>query len=957
MSMEVGRIDLGLDINQKSFNRQLYGIAGGAEKSAKSAFSGLGSKIGFALGIAAVASFTKSCLSLGSSLTEVRNVVDTVFPKMNGQVNGFAVNAMNQFGLSETVAKKYMGTLGAMSKSMGFSEQAALSMAEGVTGLSGDVASFYNLSSDEAYTKLKSIWTGETESLKELGVIMTQTNLDQYAMNNGFGKTTSSMDEQTKTMLRYQYVTSALSAAQGDFAKTSDSWANQVRVLSLRFDSLKATLGQGFINLLTPLVQGLNALISKLQSAANAFKTFTELVTGKKIETSTGAVADSALGAAENILGMGDAAETSAKKAAKSLMGFDQINSLTSQSSTKATTSSASVTQTETATGTTTVSDTDSSLLKAFDGFKGKIQPTIDALDGLKKALKPIGEFAFANVKSFYKDFLVPVGTWALGEGIPGLVNALSDLLSDIDWPKLSGAVESLNKAVAPLAIAVGTGFVKFVKDLAKFLKPALATTIDLLADSISAIADIAGDANPKDFEDLGYGIGIVGTALAGIKIVSGLPAFLLRTGSGLKAIASGLSNLAYMNPVVLPALFDTLGLTEWLDELYAELPEWATNLWEGFWNVIEDMLISVFNFDQTTGLVKEMIDTFKEAFDADDDKWYEIGANIIKGIFLGIAGIISAPIEVVYDFFSSMIKSICDTFGIASPAKKMKPYGEYIMLGILGGFTDKIGEWKTSIATWGKSAMTTVGTWGKDIWGSFKGGFTNVGTWFSTKFDSGYLGMKSAFSGTKTWAQNRYDDITGIFSSIPDWFKTKFTEAWTNVKNVFSTGGKIFDGIKDGIADTFKAVVNGLINGINKIIKTPFEKMNSMLNTIRDVSVLGMKPFKSLWSNNPLSIPQIPALAQGGYVGANQPQLAMIGDNKREGEIVSPESKLQQMAIDAVRMAGGGGLSEEVLYRVMARVFKEYMHFYIGDEDLAKHVNRGNDMLDLRFNPVKGGA
>ena len=94
---------------------------------------------------------------------------------------------------------------------MGITGQAALDMAEDVTGLTGDVASFYNLGTDEAYTKLKSIWTGETETLKDLGVVMTQTNLDQYALNNGFGKTTAKMTEQEKVMLRYQYVTSALS--------------------------------------------------------------------------------------------------------------------------------------------------------------------------------------------------------------------------------------------------------------------------------------------------------------------------------------------------------------------------------------------------------------------------------------------------------------------------------------------------------------------------------------------------------------------------------------------------------------------------------------------------------------------------------------------------------------------------------------------------------------------------
>ncbi|MDF2906842.1 MAG: hypothetical protein K0R34_2163 [Herbinix sp.] len=949
MSMEVGRIDLGLDVNKKDFNRQLYGIAGGAEKDVKKAFSGLGAKIGITLGGAAVVSFVKSSLDLGSALSEVQNVVDTVFPSMNNQVNNFAQNAMEQFGLSETVAKKYIGTLGAMSKSMGFSEQASLSMSQAVAGLSGDVASFFNMTSDEAYTKLKSIWTGETESLKELGVVMTQTNLENYAMNNGFGKTMKNMDEQTRVMLRFQYVTSALGAAQGDFAKTSESWANQTRVLSLRFDSLKATLGQGFINLLTPLVQALNSLIGKLQGAANAFKTFTELVTGKTIETSTGAIANNALDATENILGMGDAAESSAKKAAKGLAGFDELNLLSSQGSGSGSNSAASGSgSTDTTTGgSTTVSDADSSLLKAFEGFKEKIQPTIDSLENLKEALKPIGEFVFSNVKSFYKDFLVPVGTWVLGEGLHGLIDALTDLLSDIDWPKLSGAIERFNKAVAPLAIAIGRGFVNFVKDLASALKPVLATTVDLLADALDGLSGILENIDPKTMEDVGYGIGVIGTALAGIKISTGLPAFLLSAGLGLQSLALGLSNLAYLNPVMLPALFDLLGLDEWLDDLYLKLPDWARGLWEGFWQVIEDMVVAVFNFDQTFALVEDIVATFKEAFDADGDKWYEIGGNIIKGILEGLLVPVSFILEPIVDFFDSLIKNICDVFGIASPAKEMKPYGENILLGILEGFKDAFTSWWDSIKTWGSTTKDKFKTWASGIWDGIKGVFTSVGTWFKTTFEGAWTNIKTAFSGVKTWFETKYNDITGIFKNIPDWFKTKFTDAWTNVKNVFSTGGKIFDGIKDGIAETFKTVVNGLINGINRIIKTPFEKINSMLNTIRDVSVLGIEPFKNLWSRNPLSIPQIPALAQGGYVGANQPQLAMIGDNKREGEIVSPESKFQEMLNAAAKLSGGGGITEEILYRVMSRVFRENQLILVPDGNglykIIKKANREN--------------
>lgn len=329
MGTNVGIIDLGLSVNKRMFNKQLSGIAGSAKSSVMSAFKPLGKMIGIALGTAAVAGFTKSCLSLGSDLAEVQNVVDVTFKSMSSGINSFAQTAITQFGLSETAAKKYSGTFGAMSKAMGLSESAAYEMSTAVTGLTGDVASFFNLSADEAYTKLKSIWTGETETLKDLGVVMTQTALDNYALNNGFGKTTKNMTEQEKLMLRYRYVMSSLSDAQGDFARTQDSWANQTRVLSLQFESLKATLGQGFINVFTPILKGLNMLLGKLQTVANAFKSFTNGLMNKDgIESALSGGTTEAASLGAGIADAGDEAVTAAKKAKKALAGFDEINTL-----------------------------------------------------------------------------------------------------------------------------------------------------------------------------------------------------------------------------------------------------------------------------------------------------------------------------------------------------------------------------------------------------------------------------------------------------------------------------------------------------------------------------------------------------------------------------------------------------------------------------------------------------
>lgn len=321
----VGQIGLDLVINQGSFNKQMAGIQGLAKKA--------GAALAAAFAVKKIADFGKQCIELGSDLSEVQNVVDVTFPKMSKQIDAFAKNAASQFGLSETMAKRFSGTFGAMAKAFGFGEKSAYEMSTALTGLAGDVASFYNISQDEAYTKLKSVFTGETESLKDLGIVMTQSALDAYAMANGYGKTTKAMSEMEKVALRYAFVQDQLTLASGDFLRTSDSWANQVRLLKLQFDSLKATLGQGLINVLTPVIQVINTIIGKLMSLANAFKAFTELVSGKKSGGGASAAAAGMEALAESVDNAGASASgagSAAKKAAKDMKGMttgiDELN-------------------------------------------------------------------------------------------------------------------------------------------------------------------------------------------------------------------------------------------------------------------------------------------------------------------------------------------------------------------------------------------------------------------------------------------------------------------------------------------------------------------------------------------------------------------------------------------------------------------------------------------------------
>ena len=270
-----GSIVINTQIDTSGMQPATNGIKSTFSKIAELA-SNLSGVIAGAFSVRAIVSFGKEAMDLGSDLQEVQNVVDVTFTTMNEKVNEFAENAARTAGLSETMAKQYTGTFGAMADAFGFTEDEAFDMATALTQLSGDVASFYNLSQDEAYTKLKSVFTGETESLKDLGVVMTQTALDSYALANGFGKVTSDMDEQEKVALRYQFVMDQLSNASGDFMRTQDSWANQTKVLALQFDSLKASIGEGLIAVLTPAIQKVNEFVPVILEMADKFSEATK---------------------------------------------------------------------------------------------------------------------------------------------------------------------------------------------------------------------------------------------------------------------------------------------------------------------------------------------------------------------------------------------------------------------------------------------------------------------------------------------------------------------------------------------------------------------------------------------------------------------------------------------------------------------------------------------------------
>jgi len=280
---------------------------------------------GISLGIGALVSFGRKAIEVASDLEEVQNVVDVTFGSMAKDVNDFADTALKQFGLSQLSAKKYTSTMGAMLKSSGLTGEAMKSMAIDLTELSADMASFYNLQNDAAFEKIQAGIAGETKPLRELGINMTVANLEAYALSQGIRESWLEMTQAEQTLLRYNYLLSVTGDAQGDFARTSGSWANQVKLLKEQWQEFMGLMGKALVEILLPVVRFLNEALEALIAVTKEIGKIYVMITGKQIE-----ISDTAGDAADSEIDLSDGVDKAGKAAKKALAPFDELNLLQS---------------------------------------------------------------------------------------------------------------------------------------------------------------------------------------------------------------------------------------------------------------------------------------------------------------------------------------------------------------------------------------------------------------------------------------------------------------------------------------------------------------------------------------------------------------------------------------------------------------------------------------------------
>ena len=878
-------------------------------------FEGLGTivkRIGFLVGsafaVGKLIQFGKESIELGSNLAEVQNVVDVTFTTMSDKVNEFAKNAMTSAGLSETMAKQYVGTFGAMSKSFGFSEAQAYDMSTALTQLTGDVASFYNISQDLAYIKLKSVFTGETETLKDLGVVMTQTALDQYALANGYGKTTSAMTEQEKVALRLAFVQKQLSAASGDFIRTSDSWANQVRVMQLQLQSLKATVGQGLINIFTPVIKVINVLLGKLATLANAFKSFTELITGKK---SSGSTSSSGAGLTGDASGVQDTADAYGQAA-------DNASKL--------------------ADSTEDVADATKDAAKAANGY---LSP-----------LDEINRYSTQNTSSTASK------TPSSGTGSGGNSGGLAGAVGNVDYGKMAEGETALDK--------ISKSAEKLAKLLKKLWKPFQDAWKKEGKNTINA-AQIALTGIAKLAKSVGKSLVEVWTNGTGTKMLETMLRIAQNVLKTIGNIASGFADAWNKNSVgtqIIQNIANALQVVlSFVERIAKDTADWAANL--DFYPLLESISNLTATFAPILESIGNVLEWIYNNIVLPMLKWViEVGLPTVINLISKAATFLADHQPIVEAFGAALIgafaaakiaglaaRVIKSVSGIATAAK-----GLIALMTGTGGIMGGIKAIATAIGPAGifviaVTACIAIGVLLYKNWDKIKEMAGKVWDWISSKTRRFVEDIGNKLRGLATkivtiWgnikasAHQKWNAIWSTVSGFVEKIKSAIVDKFTSAKNTVV-------GVFNGMRDAIRSVLNNIISVVNGAIS----KVNGVISAVESAFSFGPWKVPTPFGSKTIGfkatfprVPTVPYLAKGAVIPPRSEFLAVLGDQKQGNNIETPEALLRKIVREetAGRQTGGGS------YRFTAQINRRTLFDEMMKEAQMRRDTSGRNPFEM---------
>lgn len=896
MPQSVGSIILNLGLNTAPLSTQIKTASAGVQTQLNSAFKGVSQQA------------TKAAGGIGAKFA-------SLFSKLGGMMaTAFALGRIKALAQEwQSLFRTQMESEIKIAITMRNATNATMEQIQAVKNLASEYQQIGVIGDEVQLAGMQELATyvSEVESVKKLMPVLNDMVAQQYGYDATGGAAVSLatmigkvMTGSTTALMRFGYdftdeqaniikygteaerVATVTEVIEASVANMNEALAStptgRMKQLSNNFSDMKEALGGLTTNICTPFVSVLNVIVVKLTQAFNALSRFSAALLNIKSFSfiGLGKSADAASGSIDGVA----ASAGGAGKAIKSLMGFDQLNRLD---------------------GSDSGGGSDDANGLPFDGNDFEPLDSLAAKVQHIKALFAEGftiGFSSADLKAI-KQHAESVKIALTKIFASDEVQRASNQFSETVMRNLGKATGAAGSIGATLAENLLGGIDLHLHHRGNWLRGQIAELFDIRAET----ANTAGDLAAAFAEIFSAWKGRGGKAITAsiISIMTDakihVTSFLSKLGrdvfgalakpftdnaSSIKATAEGLLRpIGDIFMVMADAYHDMCGALQAgydsiVKPVFKAIGETLSKLWAAH---LQPM------WGKVGGFLSRIAEFFKAAWNK---------AQPLVKTFTAMLAVLGKLLAPIVSLFGSQI---IDGLGQLADAIGM-------VFDVLSGLLDFVtgvftGDWdrawrgvRASVAavwSWLKSSLTPMGSMFASLWNGVRTGASAA--WSSVKSNA-----EAAWSSMKTGASAAWGGIKSVFSSVASFFESTFRTAWEKVKAVFSTGGQIFSGIKDGIVSSFKAIVNKIISGINTVVAVPFNSINSALNKIRNFSILKTKPFSSIGS---ISVPKIPLLAHGGYVKANTPQLAMIGDNRRYGEIVAPEDKMLEMIMTALKL------------------------------------------------------
>lgn len=736
---------------------------------------------------------------------------------------------------------------------------------------------------------------------------MTQSALDQYALANGYGKTTSAMTEQEKVALRLAFVQKQLSAASGDFIRTSDSWANQVRVMQLQLQSLKATVGQGLINIFTPVLKVINVLLGKLATLANAFKSFTELITGKKSSGQTSG-GGAGLGGSDAIADTADAYGQAADNAGK-----------------------------------------------LADSTEDVADATKDAAKAAKGYLSPLDEI---NRYSTQDTSSTASKTPSSGAGSSGSPGGLAGAVGNVDYGKMAEGETALDK--------ISKSAEKLAKLLKKLWKPFQDAWKKEGKNTINA-ANIALAGIAKLAKSVGKSLVEVWTNGTGTTMLTTMLKIAQNVLKTIGNIASGFADAWNKNNVgtqIIQNIADALVVVmQFVEKIAEDTATWAANL--DFYPLLESISNLTSAFAPILESIGNVLEWIYKNIVLPMLKWViEVGLPTVVNLVAKVATFLADHQPIVEAFGAALIGAFAAAkiAGLASSVIKsvsgiaMAAKGLISLMTGTGGIMGGIKAIATAIGPGGVfvlavGACIAIGVLLYKNWDKIKEMAGKVWDWVSNKTrrfveDIGNklrglaTKMTTIWGSIKASAHQKWNAIWSTVSGFVERIKNAIVDKFTSAKNTVV-------GVFNGMGDAIRSVLNNIISVVNGAIS----KVNGVVSAIESAFSFGPWKVPTPFGSKTIGfratfprVPTVPYLAKGAVIPPRSEFLAVLGDQKQGNNIETPEALLRKIVREetAGRQTGGGS------YRFTAQINRRTLFDEMMKEAQMRRDTSGRNPFEM---------